>query len=152
MTMRPAQRAREASIRLAIDDRDVWRPITVLALVAVAIAVTMAVIGLPPIDLHMPPHYSGIMDPLCGGTRAVRLAVRGEWSASWMYNPLGIPLMLACAGLVARAGVGLVSGRWVTLHVNWTRRGKLIAAVIIAMLIVALEMNQQAHAELLMGP
>lgn len=111
----------------------------------------MAIIGLPPVDLHMPPHYAGIMDPLCGGTRAIRLAAMGDWGASWRYNPIGIPLLIVCVILVVRAAIGWLSGRWLTLRIRWTRRGKQIAWLLVAAAVIALEINQQAHVELLMS-
>lgn len=134
-----------------VEKRDRWQPATWLAVAAAVIAVLMAIFGLPPIDLHMPPHYFGIMDPLCGGTRAIRLAAMGDWGASWRYNPIGIPLLVVLVALVARAAVGWITGRWVTLRVRWTRRGKAIAWVVVAVLVVALEINQQAHVDLLMS-
>ena len=55
-----------------------------------SIAVAMAIYGLPAVDLHPPLHRLGIMDPLCGGTRAARYAAQGRFEDAWTYNPLGI--------------------------------------------------------------
>lgn len=142
---------RQWPVSLKVETNDRWRTASWLAGLAVAIAGLMAIAGLPPLDLHMPPHYWGIMDPLCGGTRAIRLAVMGEWSESWRYNPIGVPLLLVLVLLVLRAIVGLTTGRWFTPRLRWTRRRKVLAIVIATVLIVALEINQQAHADLLMS-
>lgn len=40
--------------------------------------IALRVFGLPPIDLHSPLHRAGIMDPLCGGTRAALAAAHGD--------------------------------------------------------------------------
>lgn len=142
---------RRARVWVEVERRDRWQPVTWIATVAAVIAVVMAIVGLPPVDLHMPQHHAGIMDPLCGGTRAVRLAALGDWAQSWRYNPIGIPVLIVCVLLVQRALVGWVSGRWVSLRVRWTRRGKCLAWIVAAVLVVLLEINQQAHAELLMS-
>jgi len=48
----------------------------------------LAAVGLPPVDLHGPLHYLGVMDPLCGMTRGTVAVLRGRplvlnvW-ASW---------------------------------------------------------------------
>lgn len=139
------------SISLKVERSDRWQPVTWLAFAAGIIAVTMVIIGLPPFDLHLPPHHAGIMDPFCGGTRAIRLAAMGNWAESWRYNPIGVPLFIVCVMLMVRAVVGWISGRWVTLRIHWTRRGKVIAWLLGAALVIALEINQQAHAELLMS-
>jgi hypothetical protein len=91
----------------------------------------------------------GIMDPLCGGTRAVRLALRGDVAGSWAYNPAGLVVALAAILLVVRLAVGLTSGRW--LNVMWTpsrrQRGFLLAALMLVLLV--LEIRQQQLAEFL---
>lgn len=76
----------------------------------------MAVFGLPPVDLHGLLHHVGIMDPLCGGTRATAYTARGEWALAWRYNPLGFLAVVAAAAAVLRAVVGLLARRWVTGH------------------------------------
>jgi len=135
----------------SLEAKDRWMTWTWTALAGVAAALTMASIGLPPVDLHGPLHHLGIMDPLCGGTRAVRFAAMGAWSASWRYNPLGIPLVLGGIFLVLRAAVGYLTGRWVQIHVSWTPVWRRARWLVIAALIVALEVDQQFHASLLLS-
>jgi NADH:ubiquinone oxidoreductase subunit 6 (subunit J) len=131
-------------------DRDPWRVLTLLAVTGLVLAAVMAVAGLPTIDMHGPIHHLGIMDPTCGGTRSVRLAALGQWSASWRYNPLGVPLVVGAILLLARAALGLLSGRWVSVKIGWTRSRGRALIVFAVILVVALEINQQAHAALLL--
>lgn len=138
-------------VSLHRETTNAWVPVTVLAATGATTAVGLAVFGLPSLDLHGPLHFVGIMDPLCGGTRALRLATQGHWAQSWAYNPLGIPVLIGFVTLVLRAAVGLVTDRWYTLRVGWTRRRAWIAIAVILALTVALEARQQSIATLLMG-
>ena len=97
-------------VRWSVAHGDPWSLIAWTALAGLAVAAGMAGTGLPPVDLHGPLHRFGIMDPLCGGTRSVRLAAMGSWSESWRYNPVGVPLILGAAGMVVRAVVGWATG------------------------------------------
>jgi hypothetical protein len=127
--------------------QDAWPVLTRLALAGLCLAAGMALVGIPPMGLHGPLHMFGIMDPLCGGTRAVRLAGMGRWSESWRYNPAGVPLVVGAGLLLLRGSVGWVTGRWVTVTVKWTRQRRWAAFLVLALL--ALEINQQEHAALL---
>lgn len=138
-------------VRLFTDSRDRYRWLTLASFGLLAIAGGMAVLGLPPVDLHGPLHWLGIMDPLCGGTRAARYTALGEWGLAWKYNPLGILTVLAVAVIVLRAIVGMVTRRWVSLDITWTRRGRWVAFTVIALLVVTLEIRQQGRADLLMA-
>ncbi|MFW6691473.1 DUF2752 domain-containing protein [Streptomyces sp. MAR4 CNX-425] len=124
-------------------DRHRWAgPLAAAGLVA---GVLVAVLGLPPLDLHGPLHYAGVMGPLCGGTRGVHALLRGDLAAAWAYNPVVYLLVPGAALALARAVVGRTSGGWVNLRVH---RGRpLLVAGLCAL--VALVVNQQAHAELL---
>jgi hypothetical protein len=136
-------------MRWSWQTHDGHRLVTVVAFLGVAAAAMMALIGLPPVDLHGPLHYLGIMDPLCGGTRAARYTMRGDLDQAWRYNPLGI---LAVAGAVAAAGravVGILTRRWVTVAIGWTPpRRRLVIGLILAVVAV-LEVRQQLLAALL---
>jgi hypothetical protein len=59
------------------DDDDSWRTMTWSAAVVICVGSVLAVFGLLPLSVHGPLHFYGVMDPLCGATRAVRLALRG---------------------------------------------------------------------------
>ena len=147
----PVTTARRLPVRLAVDSRDRYRWITLAAIGLLAIAGGMAARGLPPIDLHGPNHWFGIMDPLCGGTRAARYTALGEWGLAWKYNPLGIATVNAVALLVLRASVGVLTGRWVALDITWTKRGRWATGFVVALLLIALEIRQQGRADVLMA-
>ncbi|HEX6758829.1 MAG TPA: DUF2752 domain-containing protein [Propionibacteriaceae bacterium] len=132
-----------------------WAPgddhpmITALAVVGVAVAMLMAVFGLPPVDVHGPLHYLGIMDPLCGGTRAARYTMLGEWRQAWRYNPLGIVAVLGSAALVGRCLIGAITGRWLTATIAWTPRRVRLVVVVVVVLLALLEVRQQLLVHLL---
>lgn len=136
--------------RWSYPPRDPWSALTWAAVAGLSAAALMAVAGLPPVDLHGVAHRFGVMDPLCGGTRAVRLAARGQWADSWTYNPIGIPLVLGATVILARGALGWATGRWVTLHVTLSARQRRGLKVLAAVGVVALGVNQQAHAALLL--
>lgn len=131
------------TLSLEADDRH--RAWTIAAGLYVAGAIVLAAVGLPPLDWHSPLHYVGIMDPACGGTRATYALAHGDLVTAWRYNP-GVPVlavvMLAAA---VRAIAGRVTGRWLTLS-GVPRRWALLIGL---GLLVALEINQQLHADLL---
>lgn len=63
----------------------------------------LAVVGLPPLDLHGPLHYLGIMDPLCGMTRGTVAVLQGQLGRAVAYSP-------ASPMLVVGAVLGSVGG------------------------------------------
>ena len=140
-----------AWVHLTWKQRDQHRLITAVALVGAVVAVAMAVVGLPPIDLHGPFHRFGIMDPLCGGTRAARFTTQGEWALAWKYNPLGIVTVLGAFAVTGRAAVGLLTRRWLTVELSWTSRRRRLVIAMLIVLIVALEVRQQLRVDLLMA-
>jgi hypothetical protein len=108
--------------RLSIGREDRHRRLTVtataIAAVGLLIAAALAAFGLPGGDVHPPLHYLGIMDPLCGGTRAARLTVQGDLAGAWTYNPLGIVVVLGAALVLIRTLLGAVGGRWLDVAKN----------------------------------
>jgi hypothetical protein len=136
-----------AMLMFAWDTVDRHRPLTLLAVAGVVLGALMATFGLPPVDIHGPLHFDGVMDPLCRATRAVRYAFRVEWALSWRYNPLGVVLAIGGILLLIRAAAGLTTGRWLTVRIRWSR-WLLIA---LGILVVALEIRQLARADLLMA-
>ena len=138
-------------LRWSLQPRDAHRVATGLGAATLAAAAGMAVFGLPPVDLHGLLHHVGIMDPLCGGTRAAAYTARGDWALAWRYNPLGILAVLAAAFAVLCAGIGALTGRWVTLTVAWTPRRVRAVAATATVLLVALTVRQQFRAELLIA-
>ena len=125
--------------------------VTVIGVGLLLTAVGMALFGLPPVDLHGVLHHFGIMDPLCGGTRAARYAAAGQWGEAWRYNPLGIVVVLAAVAISLRAVAGLLTARWLTVTVCWTPRRKAAVIAVLVSLTVALAVRQQLSAELLIA-
>lgn len=132
-------------LRITVDGQDGHRVFTGLAVFGLLAGTVMAFIGLPPIDIHGPLHYAGIMDPLCGGTRSVHSLMRGDLAMAWRYNPIAFPLVLGAIGLLVRHAVGLATGRWMNVRIGDRRAFWGVTAT----LLVALEINQQLHADLL---
>jgi len=95
-------------LRVEPVDRYPWW--TRLALAGAATIALLAVAGLPPIDLHGPLHWLGIMDPLCGGTRAVYLTMHGHPADAVHYNPAAPFVPVATLVLLVRAVVGRLYG------------------------------------------
>lgn len=133
-------------------EADRMRIVTLLGVAGLVASFAMAVFGLPPVDLHGPLHRMGIMDPLCGGTRAARLTAQGHLFEAWRYNPLGILATVAAALAAARLAVGIVMRRWINLRVAWTPRRIRLALAVLAIATVVLEIRQQGRADLLLRP
>lgn len=133
-------------VRVWWDQCDRHRKLTTTALIGVTIGVLLAVFGLPPVDVHGPLHYVGLMAPTCGGTRALRLVFLGQFGASLAYNPLSLVLATGAIGFLARHAYGHLTGRWLSFRVSrsWP------AILLVAIAVILLEINQQRHAALLM--
>jgi Protein of unknown function (DUF2752) len=127
-------------------DRDSAPSLTLITVAAALAAVAMAIFGLPPVNLHGPWHYLGVMDPLCGMTRASRLLALGHIRRAVAYNPASPLLGFFGAIMLARTGVGWVRGRWLRIEVHLSSA----ALIVLGALIALLWANQQAHATLLM--
>ena len=129
----------------SIDDVDLHGPLLAPTVAFAAGAVVLRFVGLPPVDLHPPLHRLGLMDPLCGGTRATLALSHGDVPDSWAYNPL-VPLLAVAVALVALRWVtGCLTGRWINVYV----RQKRVLLVCAALMVAVLWVNQQRHAELL---
>ena len=89
------------------------------------------------------------MDPFCGGTRAARYTAQGQWALAWQYNPLGIAAVLGASAATLRAVAGLLSRRWLTVRLQWTRGSRRLVLAIGVALFVALMVRQQLRADLL---
>lgn len=106
---------------------------------------TMALVGLPRLDVHGPLHYLGVMDPLCGMTRATRLLLLGRVREALHYNP-AVPLVpLAGLAVLVRAAWGRLGGQWCTVRAARPGRPALIWAIAAG----GWEADQQAHASML---
>lgn len=131
-------------------DVDRARAFTVVALVLTVGAVALRVVGVPRVDLHSPFHHLGIMDPGCGGTRAMFLLSLGDFAGAAHYNPVVFPLVLGVEVLVVRAMIGWTTSRWLSVRLsNGARR---MVGLTVLILIIALWVRQQALADLMMQP
>lgn len=139
-------------MRVSWDSADGMRAMGAIAAIGLAVSVVMASFGLPPIDLHGPLHRVGIMDPLCGGTRAARLTAQGHLLEAWRYNPLGILATTGAGLMTARLAAGVVMRRWVNIRVAWTPKRIRLAFTVMAIAIVVLEIRQQGRSDLLLRP
>jgi len=132
-------------LRLRWERADRHPTLAPLAAAGLLAAGVLAVVGLPPVDLHGPLHRLGIMDPLCGMTRGTVAVLHGQLSRAVTYNPTS-PLLVAGAVLaLGRWLVGRLTGRWLDATLRRTPRTLGIAAT----LVLVLWVNQQAHAALL---
>ncbi|NEW33313.1 DUF2752 domain-containing protein [Nocardia cyriacigeorgica] len=130
-------------------DRLLW--LTVSAVVIAAAATALRVVGVPSVDLHVPTHFLGLMDPFCGGTRATYLLLAGDVSESLRYNPGVLVLVLAVVVLaLARGAVGVLTGHWLQIALRLGMGRALWVVVVIAVL--ALWVRQQINADLLTQP
>ncbi len=111
------------------------------------LAVVLAIFGLPPwfLSLHSPIHYMGIMDPLCGMTRASRFMARGELGEAWRYNPGSFVVATLAALIGARTVVGHMWSRWLEVTV----RRPVLLGLLLAVPVAVLWVNQQRHMALL---
>lgn len=101
----------------------------------------LALVGLPPIDIHGPLHYLGVMGPTGGMTRGVMWTARGDLVRAWQFNPASLLVIPTMAGLVARAAHARMTGRWLNLHVRWRPWLWLIPAVILLVLTIRQQLN-----------
>jgi hypothetical protein len=129
-------------VRLRWDRADRHPTLAPLAAAGLLAAAVLAVVGLPPVDLHGPLHRLGIMDPLCGMTRGTVAVLRGRLGQAVASNPVS-PLLVAGALLApVRWLVGRLTGRWL----DATLRRTPLTVGLAAGLVLVLWANQQAHA------
>lgn len=131
---------------LAWDDRDAHPAITILTVLTLMAALTMVLFGQPPLGLHGPLHYLGVMSPTCGLSRGVMWFARGDLLLAWEYNPASLLVIPIGLIVIIRAAIGHFTGRWLKLTVQWNR--PVLSVLILA--VMALTIRQQLHVELLM--
>ena len=133
-----------APVRLFWNDHNRWEWLGRVALVGLAAEGSTRYRRTAALGRARPLHYVGIMDPLCGGTRGLRLMMRGHLASAWRDNPLAVFLPPAAVAALAREATGRITGRWADIAVS--RR---LAWAVTAVALTILEINQQAHAALL---
>ena len=115
------------------------------AVAGAAIAVGLRIFGLPPVPIHGPFHWLGLMSPSCGLTRATRLLAVGDVHDAWRFNPGVFVLAAADVVVLGRHALGRVTGQWINVALAHPRLVYAILAVPLALL----WWNQQLHAALL---
>ena len=146
--MNPRSPVNGAALTLATTDHLRWATKTSLA--GMAGIAGLLLVGIPPVDVHGPLHHLGIMDPLCGGTRAMFLLITGQPGRAATYNPLVFPLAASLIVLWLRTAAGYLTSRWVDIHPPPPVRRVLLTVGVAAVL--ALQIRQQALADLLTQP
>ena len=142
-----ARLRRWTGVSLHWSQRDAYPWLGPLAALGLAAGVALALLGLPPISLHGPLHFAGIMDPACGMTRGVVAVLRGDLEAAVTFNPAS-PLVPALGvAALARWGYGLRTDRWLVARFS----PRPLTVSLVAAAAVALAVNQQMHADLLAG-
>lgn len=144
----PAQRLAIPGLgHVRVDGADRHRLLTALAVVGLVVAALLAVFGMPPVDVHGPTHWVGIMGPTCGMTRGVAATMGGDLAQAVAYNPASPPVVAGAVAVVLRWAVGRTTGRWLTFHLHVSRSGWIVIVVGLVLLTV----NQQLHADLLLA-
>ncbi|MGH8870449.1 MAG: DUF2752 domain-containing protein [Acidimicrobiia bacterium] len=129
------------------DSHDRHPTTTRLVLIGIPLAVILAIVGLPPVDIHGPLHYLGIMGPTCGMTRGVMWTARGDLARAWQFNPASILVLPTMVVLTGRMIYGRITSRWLNLHIRWRPWLWLIPAVVI----VLLSIRQQLSVDFLLA-
>lgn len=143
--MNRTHRRRPAVLRWGPHDRHPTN--TRLALIGIPLVLLLAAVGLPPIDIHGPLHYLGVMGPTCGMTRGVMWTARGDLLRAWQFNPASLLVLPTMAGLTARVVYGRIAGRWLNLTIRWRPWLWIIPTA----LLLALSIRQQINIEFLLN-
>lgn len=118
---------RIAAVDVAWVDGDRYATLTRIAMAGSVLAMVFAAVGLPPLPLHSPLHYIGVMAPSCGLTRGTVALVGGFHGDAIRYNPASPLVVLGGITLIARATAGAVTGRWLDVRFCLERLGWLLA-------------------------
>ena len=124
-------------------DGDPVPVVTLVALFGLVAAGLLAWFGMPPLNLHSPLHFVGVMDPFCGVTRGSAATMRGDLGDAWWYNPASPLVIVGGLAVVGRSIVGQATGRWVCVCVERTRLSVALAGVAF----VVLDVYQQLHVD-----
>lgn len=120
---------------------------TRLTLIGIPLVTLLALVGLPPVDIHGPLHYLGIMGPTCGMTRGVMWTARWDLARAGQFNPASLLVVPTLIGLTGRAVYARLANRWLNLHIRW----RPWLWVIPALLILILTIHQQINIDFLLA-
>ena len=97
--------ARRRVVEIGLSDHDHMTWMTWVCALGLGTALVLALIGGLPVDLPMPTHRFGWVEPSCGLTRGSTAIVRGDFSTAWRYNPLSfLVVTFGLVGLARAAG------------------------------------------------
>ena len=147
MVTQPTVPTRSRIIGLRWEVYDRHPAITRLTLIGVPLVLLLAVLGLPPVDIHGPLHYLGVMGPTCGMTRGVMWTARGDLARAWQFNPASLLVVPTIVLLTGRAVYGRLTHRWLNLHIRWRPWLWVVPAV----LILILSIRQQLIVDFLLA-
>jgi hypothetical protein len=130
---------------MEVADRHRW--LLPFALVVLGFGSLFAWFGTVPDGLPMPTFAFGMVTPTCGLTRGTAALLGGRFGTAWRFNPASFLVVGAAVAIVLRAAVGILARRWPTVSVAIGPWGW----ALVGALVVALWVNQQAHADFVMN-
>lgn len=134
-------------LRWWISDTEETRWATLGSLIGMLAGVALVINGGFPVDMPMPTHSFGWVEPTCGLTRGSTALIRGDLALAWRYNPASFLVVGAAVAWLVRTGVGAVTHRWLNLRFRPNRAVWIAVAVGVAVLWVV----QQSNAEFIIN-
>lgn len=113
--------------RIGLEDENRWVTSTVIG--SMLFVVVLVVIGGSPIDLPMPTHAFGWVEPTCGLTRGSTALLRGDLGLAWKYNPASFLLVGGAFVWIVRTVVGWSTRCWLNLTVRPTTLSVAVIAI-----------------------
>ena len=134
-------------LRWWISDTEETRWVTLVSLVGMLAGLALVLNGGFPLDMPMPTHSFGWVEPTCGLTRGSTALIRGDFALAWRYNPASFLVVGGAVAWLVRTVVGLVSRRWLNLRV----RPNAAIWIGLAVAVGALLVRQQSNAEFIIN-
>lgn len=134
-------------LRWWISDTEETRWVTLVSLVGMLAGLALVLNGGFPLDMPMPTHSFGWVEPTCGLTRGSTALIRGDFALAWRYNPASFLVVGGAVAWLVRTVVGLVSRRWLNLRV----RPNAAIWIGLAVTVGALLVRQQSNAEFIIN-
>lgn len=134
-------------LRWWISDTEETRPVTLVSLVGMLAGLALVLNGGFPVDMPMPTHSFGWVEPTCGLTRGSTALMRGDFALAWRYNPASFLVVGGAVAWLMRTAAGVVSRRWLNLRV----RPNAAIWIGLAVAVGALLVWQQSNAEFIIN-